>query len=85
MTTKKAVFFLVVAVLVGFWAWYFFIKMDKDKAIKVILKYDNDANLDTLKNFGEDYLISRAKAYQKTESTFELEGKKYSTSTGKAI
>ncbi len=81
----KIIFFSIVAIILLGVVWYFFIRMDKKKAIKVILKYDGNAVIDTLNNMGEDYLVARAKAYQKTEDSFELDGKRYSTSTGKAI
>ncbi len=81
----KIIFFSIVALILLGVVWYFFIRMDKKKAVKVILKYDDNAVLDSLNNMGEDYLVARAKAYQKTEETFELDGKKYSTSTGKTI
>ncbi len=81
----KIIFFSVVAIILLGVVWYFFIRIDKKKAIKVILKYDNNAVLDNLNLMGEDYLVARAKAYQKSEDSFELDGKKYSTSTGKTI
>jgi hypothetical protein len=84
MTPKKIAFIVIIIMLALFWAWYFFIRLDKKKAIKVILKYDNDANIDTLSGMGDDYLIARAAAYRSAKQTFELDGKVYVTSTGKA-
>ncbi len=81
----KIIFFSIVAIILLGVVWYFFIRMDKKKAIKVILKYDNNAVLANLNTMGEDYLVARAKAYQKAEDSFELDGKKYSTSTGRSI
>ncbi len=71
----KIIFFSIVAVILLGVIWYFFIRMDKKKAIKVILKYDNNAVLANLNTMGEDYLVARAKAYQKAEDSFELDGK----------
>ncbi len=85
MNKKKIIFFSILAVIILGTVWYFFIRMNKDRAVKAILKYDNNSTVDQLNTMGEDYLIARAKAYIKAENTFELDGKKYSTDTGKSV
>ncbi len=85
MNKKKVVFFVILAIVTLGTVWYFFIRLDKKRAIKTILKYDNNANIDALNAMGEAYLIARARAYLKSETDFEFEGKKYSTESGKSI
>jgi hypothetical protein len=85
MKKGKIIFFIILVLILAFFGWYFLLRMNKDRAIKTILKYDSDASLTSLSSMGEDYLIARAKAYKAAESTFELNGKKYNTQTGSAI
>ncbi len=85
MNSKKIIFFVIIAAIILGTVWYFFIRLDKKRAVKTILKYDNNASIDALNAMGEDYLIARAKAYLISETDFEFEGKKYSTESGKTI
>jgi hypothetical protein len=84
MKKKQVIFFSTLVIILCFWGWYFFIRIDKKKAIKIIMKHASDADEETLSNFGTDYLIVRAKAFRAGKSTFELDGKTYITATGKS-
>jgi hypothetical protein len=78
------IFYILVFLIIAFWVWYFAIRIDKKKAIAIIVKNSPTADPKKLEGFGEDYLIARAKAFRSKKETFELNGKSYITATGKA-
>jgi len=84
MATKKIMFFILIALIALVWFWYYAIRIDKKRAIQIILKNSPGASEAKLAEMGEDYLIERAKAFRIKKETFELEGKTYITETGKA-
>lgn len=81
---KQIIFFIIVIALILFWVWYFAFRIDKKKAIEIIKKHFTKADEKTLQNYGSDYLIAWAKALKIKKDTFEVDGKIYVTSTGKA-
>lgn len=81
---KKLIIFLIAAALI-FGAWYFFIRMTKDKAIKLIVEGGMFADANALKGWDEQTLISWAKAFKKAELTFTSNGKTYKVQGGKAL
>jgi hypothetical protein len=85
MNAKKILWILVGAtVLAGGYVAYNRYVWTKKRAIKYILANDDDAQESSLKLFGDDYLIARAKSIQSDKPTFVVDGKEYMTNTGKA-
>lgn len=81
---KKAIFWFVLLAFISFWVYWFVFRINKEKAIKIISK-KTSATAEGLANFDEDYLVARAKALQFGKDTFELNGKEYNASTGRAV
>lgn len=81
---KKLIIFLIAAALI-FGVWFFFIRMTKSKAIKMIVAGGMYADANALKDFDEQTLISWAKAFKKAELTFTSNGKTYNVKGGKEI
>lgn len=84
--SKKTIFLIILALIAAFWAWYFFVyKITKVKAVKILVKDNSRLKEATLNNYGEDYLVAWATAVRSKKSTFDLNGKSYSTEGGKAL
>lgn len=80
---KKKLFIGFVLVIVGILIWYFFIKIDKKKAAKIIQSANVTRNLSAILELDEDYLISWATAIKAPSIEFTHNGKTYITTTGK--
>lgn len=77
---------IVVAVVVAVVYYFMFVRWTKDKAIKVLTSREKGIlDASKLEKFGDDYVIAWGKAEFKGKDDFKVDGKIFSTETGKQI
>lgn len=86
---RREVFYIIGGVVVALGvAWgirqLIPIRMTKRQAIDLIASYSK-ADPEKLDSMGSEYLVARAKALKSGEETFVLDGKVYSSKTGKSV
>jgi len=85
-TNQHIIALAVISVIVAVTYYFMFVRMTKDKAIKILSSRESGiVDAEKLKTFGDDYVIAWGKAELKGKLTFELDGKAYSTATGKRV
>lgn len=72
---------IIALVIVAAVVWYFFFRMTKDKAVKILKDggFTSDPS-----SFDEAFIIAWSKAANKGNETFKYNGKEYMTMGGKA-
>lgn len=85
MKPGKIVFIVIIVLLIAFLGWFFFLRMNKKKAIDIILKAKAGRTVGQFTEFDTNFLIAWASAIKAKQPTFEDDGKKFETETGKAI
>lgn len=81
---KKALFIIIVLAGLGVGYYFLFYKLDKKKAILILVKDDSSRDATMLGSFDENFVISWATAIRRGSPDFSYNGKNYTTSTGKA-
>lgn len=82
---KKITFAVIVLSIVAVMSWYFFIRIDKKKAIKIIVAANTARAASTLETFDELFLLSWASAIRGKDAAFYHNGKTYVTESGKEM
>lgn len=81
----KKIIIVLITLGVLFAIYWFFIRMTKPKAIKLIVESGMHSNANaTLDSFDDKFLIAWAKAIKKASLTFIVNGKVYNTKGGKS-
>lgn len=81
---KKAIFITIVVLILAFAGWFFFIRMTKERAVKIIYKADTTRDTAKINAMGDEFLIAWAKAIRGANPEFTYNGKMYNTGTATA-
>lgn len=81
----KKIIIVLIVLGVMFSIYWFFIRITKPKAIKLIVESGMHSNANSaLDSFEDKYLIAWAKAIKKASLTFTVNGKVYNVKGGKS-
>jgi hypothetical protein len=81
---KKVIFIIIILAISATLTWYFVLRIDKAKALKIIVKAKPGRLESSYAPFEEDFLIAWARAIRRGSPDFTHNGKNYSTETAKA-
>lgn len=80
---KKAIFIIIVILVLALAGWFFFIRLTKEKAVEILYKANTARSKAELSAMGEEFLIAWAKGVRSNNETFTHEGTIYNSGTGR--